>query len=70
MKVFEHLCLLDYNRMNAEKLFPEDHTYTITRVLAESGQTVNQGDLLFVVKPIPPKADAAAAPAVDVPKAP
>ena len=62
MKVFEHLSLVDYNRMNGQKLFPEDHTYTITRVHAESGQTVNQGDLLFVVKPIPPRARAEAAP--------
>jgi acetyl/propionyl-CoA carboxylase alpha subunit/acetyl-CoA carboxylase beta subunit len=69
MKVFEHLSLVDYNRMNAQKLFPEDHTYTITRVLAESGQTVNQGDLLFVVKPIAPKAGAAVAPAGDAAKA-
>ena len=67
MKVFEHLSLVDYNRMNGQKLFPEDNTYTITRVLAESGQTVNQGDLLFVVKPIPPSALAAAEAA---PKAP
>jgi hypothetical protein len=33
-------------------LFPPNRQFTITRVQAESGQTVNQGDLLFIVKPI------------------
>jgi len=59
MKVFEHLSLADYNRVNGQMLFPEDHTFTVTRIMAESGQTVNQGDLLFVVKPIPPRASRA-----------
>jgi acetyl/propionyl-CoA carboxylase alpha subunit/acetyl-CoA carboxylase beta subunit len=70
MKVFEHLSLADYNRMIGQKLFPEDHTFTITRIMAESGQTVNQGDLLFVIKPIPPSATGDAhAPAVPSQKA-
>ncbi|HKI99944.1 MAG TPA: biotin carboxylase N-terminal domain-containing protein, partial [bacterium] len=52
MKVFENLKLADYNAGNGQELFPTDHQFTVTRVLAESGQTVNQGDLLFIVKPI------------------
>jgi acetyl/propionyl-CoA carboxylase alpha subunit/acetyl-CoA carboxylase beta subunit len=53
MKVFEQLTLADYNKHNGARLFPEDSRFTVTRVLAESGQTVNQGDLLFIVKPVP-----------------
>jgi acetyl/propionyl-CoA carboxylase alpha subunit len=52
MKVFENLSLADYNGGNGMELFPPDHRFTVTRVLAESGQTVNQGDLLFIVKPV------------------
>ena len=52
MKVFENLKLADYNPGNGTELFPTDRQFTVTRVLAESGQTVNQGDLLFIVKPI------------------
>jgi acetyl/propionyl-CoA carboxylase alpha subunit len=53
MKVFEQLSLSDYNKINGVWLFPEETRFTVTRVLAESGQTVNQGDLLFIVKPVP-----------------
>jgi acetyl/propionyl-CoA carboxylase alpha subunit/acetyl-CoA carboxylase beta subunit len=53
MKVFEQLSLADYNKINVMKLFPDEARFTVTRVLAESGQTVNQGDLLFIVKPVP-----------------
>jgi hypothetical protein len=52
MKVFENLKLADYNAGNGTELFPPNRQFTITRVQAESGQTVNQGDLLFIVKPI------------------
>jgi len=54
MKVFEHLSLADYNRASPAKLFQEDRRFSVTRILAESGQTVNQGDLLFIVKPVAP----------------
>jgi biotin carboxyl carrier protein len=53
MKVFEQLSLADYNKINGVTLFAEDSRFAVTRVLAESGQTVNQGDLLFIVKPVP-----------------
>ena len=59
MKVFESLSLEDFNTANGEELFPEDHIFVITRIFAESGQTVNQGDLLFIVKPSPQPAAAA-----------
>ena len=52
MKVFENLSLADFNRHNGQELFPAGQKFTLTRVLAESGQTVNQGDLLFIVKPM------------------
>jgi len=52
MKVFENLSLADFNLTTGQELFPIDHQFTVTRVLAESGQTVNQGDLLFIVRPI------------------
>ncbi len=55
MKVFENLALADYNHGNGLELFPADQRFTLTRVLAESGQTVNQGDLLFIVKPMAEK---------------
>ena len=51
MKVFEGLRLVDYNQMNGTELFAESTQFTLTRVLAESGQTINEGDLLFIVKP-------------------
>jgi acetyl/propionyl-CoA carboxylase alpha subunit len=63
MKVFENLKLADFNAGNGTELFATDHQFTVTRVLAESGQTVNQGDLLFIIKPIAkaePKAPAKA----------
>ncbi|MCH9046232.1 MAG: ATP-grasp domain-containing protein [SAR324 cluster bacterium] len=60
MKVFENLSLADYNNAGPE-LFPADHQFTITRVLVESGRTVNQGDLLFIVRPIAKKEQVAAA---------
>ncbi len=56
MKVFESISLEDFNHGNGEELFPGDHNFVITRLLAESGQTVNEGDLLFIVKPVPPQA--------------
>ena len=52
MKVFEDLTLDSYNRADGVELFPQSHHFTVTQILAETGQTVNQGDLLFVVKPV------------------
>jgi biotin carboxyl carrier protein len=53
MKVFENVALADFNRGNgAESLFDPGRHYKLNRILAENGQTVNQGDLLFIVEPI------------------
>jgi biotin carboxyl carrier protein len=51
MKVFESVALKDFNRGNG-MLFDTGQRYKLNRVLAESGQTVNQGDLLFIVEPV------------------
>ncbi len=55
MKVYENLRLADFNSSSGPELFAQDHQFTVTRVLAENGQTVNQGDLLFIVKPVAKK---------------
>lgn len=52
MKVFENVSLSTFNVPDGEPLFAENQNFTITRVFAESGQTVNQGDLLFIIKPV------------------
>ena len=53
MKVFEAVSLADFNRFNGDTLFETKHRYRLNRILAENGQTVNQGDLLFIVQPAP-----------------
>ncbi|MCZ6557268.1 MAG: ATP-grasp domain-containing protein [SAR324 cluster bacterium] len=58
MKVFEGITLEEFNAGNGEDLFPEDSKFVITRIFAESGQTVNEGDLLFIVKPVGPSEQA------------
>ena len=58
MKVFENISLADFNRMNGDTLFDTGRQYKLNRILAESGQTVNQGDLLFIVQPAPVGANA------------
>ncbi len=50
MKVFESLSLEDFNTPT-QVLYPPNQRFVITRVLAENGQTVNRGDLLFIVRP-------------------
>ena len=50
MKLFTPLTLADFN---AEfELYSSDAEYEITRINMSTGQQVNVGDLLFVVKPI------------------
>ena len=50
MKIFTPLTLADFNADS--ELYPADHQFEVTRVNISSGQQVNVGDLLFVVKPI------------------
>ena len=51
MKMFTPLSLKHFN-MNGNELYPANKRYRITRILNSDGQQVNQGDLLFVMKPI------------------
>lgn len=51
MKMFTPLSLKQLNRGDTT-LYPATQSYQVTRVLNTDGQQVNQGDLLFVVKPV------------------
>jgi acetyl/propionyl-CoA carboxylase alpha subunit/acetyl-CoA carboxylase beta subunit len=51
MKLFTPLALKDFNSSDAE-LYPSAQRYEVTRINNASGQQVNVGDLLFVVKPV------------------
>ena len=54
MKVFNEISLNSFKTLDGKSLYPEDQQFQITRVLAEDQQTVNQGDLLFVMESITP----------------
>ncbi|MGB0503954.1 MAG: biotin/lipoyl-containing protein, partial [Thalassolituus sp.] len=51
MKMFTPLSLKQFNRAGTE-LYPAKQKFKVTRILNSDGQQVNQGDLLFVVKPV------------------
>lgn len=51
MKMFTPLSLKQFNHGDSQ-LYPASKKYKITRIMNSDGQQVNQGDLLFVVKPI------------------
>jgi acetyl/propionyl-CoA carboxylase alpha subunit/acetyl-CoA carboxylase alpha subunit len=51
MKMFTPLSLKQFNT-SGQELYPANQRYKITRILNADGQQVNQGDLLFVVKPL------------------
>jgi biotin carboxyl carrier protein len=51
MKIFTPLALKDFNGPDGE-LYPSNQRYEVTRINNTSGQQVNVGDLLFVVKPV------------------
>jgi acetyl/propionyl-CoA carboxylase alpha subunit/acetyl-CoA carboxylase alpha subunit len=51
MKIFTPLALKDFNGAEGE-LYPSNQRYEVTRINNTSGQQVNVGDLLFVVKPV------------------
>ena len=51
MKMFTPLSLKQFNHGEAQ-LYPANKQYQITRIMNSDGQQVNQGDLLFVVKPV------------------
>jgi acetyl/propionyl-CoA carboxylase alpha subunit len=50
MKIFTPLTLGDFN--GDSELYPANAAYEVTRVNMSNGQQVNEGDLLFVVKPV------------------
>jgi acetyl/propionyl-CoA carboxylase alpha subunit len=52
MKVYTELSLADYKSPDGEPLYLNDVKYKVTRVIAEDQNTVNQGDLLFVMQPV------------------
>jgi biotin carboxyl carrier protein len=52
MKVFNSLTLADYKSPDGEVLYPEVSKYKVIRVIAEDQNTVNKGDLLFVIQPV------------------
>ncbi|WP_300427154.1 biotin carboxylase N-terminal domain-containing protein [uncultured Thalassolituus sp.] len=51
MKMFTPLSLKQFNRTGTE-LYPAGQKFKVTRIMNSDGQQVNQGDLLFVVKPV------------------
>jgi multidrug efflux pump subunit AcrA (membrane-fusion protein) len=54
MKAFNEISLNSFKTIEGKSLYPEDQQFRITRILAEDQQTVNQGDLLFVMESIAP----------------
>ncbi len=50
MKIFTPLCLADFN--GEFELYENTREFEVTRINMASGQQVNAGDLLFVVKPL------------------
>ncbi|MFT7222113.1 MAG: biotin carboxyl carrier protein, partial [Candidatus Azotimanducaceae bacterium] len=55
MKMFTPVNLNSFSSADGE-LYDPNRQYEITRINIASGQQVNEGDLLFVIKPIEPEA--------------
>lgn len=51
MKIFSPIRLKQFNQA-ANIIYPDKQKYRVTRILNTDGQQVNQGDLLFVIKPV------------------
>ena len=51
MKMFQPLNLKNFNK-SGESLYPSNQQYRVMHVKGADGQQVNQGDLLFVIKPV------------------
>ena len=54
MKIFTPLSLGDFN---GDAVLYEEGEYEVTRVNMSSGQQVNEGDLLFVVRLVTPASE-------------
>ncbi len=52
MKVFSELSLAHFKGSDGESIYPESQGYKVNRVIAQDRQTVNEGDLLFVLQPL------------------
>lgn len=52
MKVFSELSLSAYKTADGEPLYSHAATYNVKKIIADDGQTVSQGDLLFVIEPV------------------
>lgn len=50
MKTFDPLKLSDYKLLG--EMFPASQRYVVVRCLAQSGQAVNEGEPLFIVRPL------------------
>ena len=54
MKVFTEISLNSFKTADGQSLYPAEQQFRVTRILAEDQQTVNQGDLLFVLEAVTP----------------
>ena len=51
MKVFKPLRLMYFNQ-GEQVLYDQEQRYKVMRINRSSGQQINAGDLLFVLKPV------------------
>ena len=52
MKVFSEINLAHFKSGDGHLIYPQNRNYRVTRVIAEDRQTVNEGDLLFIVEKV------------------
>ena len=52
MKVFSEINLAHFKSGDGHLIYPRNRNYRVTRVIAEDRQTVNEGDLLFIVEKV------------------
>ncbi len=52
MKVFSEINLAHFKSGDGQMIYPQNQHYRVTRVIAEDRQTVNVGDLLFIVETV------------------
>ncbi|MBF0238857.1 MAG: ATP-grasp domain-containing protein, partial [SAR324 cluster bacterium] len=52
MKVFSELTLQMYKGLDGESLYHGFDQFTVKKIMADNGQTVSRGDLLFVIEPV------------------
>ena len=52
MKIFSEINLAHFKDSEGQFLYDQDQRYRVNRVIAEDRQTVNEGDLLFVLQAV------------------